>query len=1190
MRKHTICISLHIALLVAENLTAMGQQVNPTTGQNYIVKRMPREGTTAVIDLLKLPAAKQGATIEYYDGLGRPLQTIGVAATPNADGSAFNDQITPHVYDGMGREYRQYLPLPKAQGVGAGAYQTNAVDASYTTSCDHYKFYNPAVPNGIAPDTRPFGETIYDGSPLSRVVSQTGPGSKWQSHPVSTAYGTNTAGEVILWTVADNGTLTGGLCYLPGTLYRTAVQDEDKTTTVEYKDMEGRVVRKVADYGAETNPVHQNATTDYVYDDFGRLRWVLPPKYMASLDTKGLPKGLPANTSLVQGAQELKNTTSQAKYVLAPGASLTLLPTFVGGTGFTVSPGAALESLDALAYYYEYDGYGRMIKKKLPGVEPVYMVYDSRDRLVAVQDGEQRKSNRWLYTRYDALNRPVETGYIAKSGTRADMESTVNAAFAAAQYDTPYTGKLNGVEYSTYTRNSFPRVVNKVYVDGVIDSLTYTFYDSYANGGAANLGGSKVYDQTVTTNVTGLPTVSKVKELTTNTWSTTATYYDERGRVIQTVKKGLYPDAKGTMTVSTELNFVGQPKRIKEEQSFKPSATAGAITTSIERRYDYYDSGQLRGVYAKMNNAATEETLATYTYDALGHVLQKKYGGTDQKQHYEYNIRGWLTKINEPNTAGDDFFAMSLAYEAPEVTGGQARYGGNISSMVWRTQLDNDGNKPKKGYGFAYDAQNRLTGSSYATTDALSASDVYTEKSLGYDANGNITSLTRTNGASTATTFGYAYSGNQLLSINGGAAYQYDANGNATKDGYKGFSIGYNELNLPKSVSKGTQTVSYTYDATGSKLAMVDTDNSGRYYHGSMVYERSKEGAFSFGYALHDEGMIKSTDNGFVYQYNLKDHLGNTRAVFKKTGVGLNTMLLQAADYYPFGKSFENKDVPNNRYLYNGKELQNLTIDGAHFDWYDYGARFYDPELGVWHSFDPLAEKKFWISPYAYCSNDPINKIDPDGMDDVYNSQGKFIEHNKHEIDKKQDHIVIREPNYAKKFLVAIGFGDSKFVKNMADNIDTRIEKTTLSAEAYSNVFTNILSETTGVKMNNLYNGSVSVVISHNDWNVDDQYNSPSLNANQNASEGLYEGQTRITASIINSGDKDDNRFLFSTTSNVQNLLGAHEKIGHGQKGLSDHTRTHNVYEYQFRHDSWKNTTQPFKEYMRIVHKQELNK
>jgi len=120
---------------------------------------------------------------------------------------------------------------------------------------------------------------------------------------------------------------------------------------------------------------------------------------------------------------------------------------------------------------------------------------------------------------------------------------------------------------------------------------------------------------------------------------------------------------------------------------------------------------------------------------------------------------------------------------------------------------------------------------------------------------------------------------------------------------------------------------------------------------------------------LTDNGYVTLSDNKYHFYY--KDHEGNNRVVADQS----NTVE-QVNNYYPFGLSYKNDANTNvNRYKYNGKELQ--TQHGL--DWYDYGARFYDPELCQWHSVDPACEKYYDISPYAYCGDEPIRRIDKDG-------------------------------------------------------------------------------------------------------------------------------------------------------------------------------------------------------------------
>ncbi|GAB4044787.1 RHS repeat-associated core domain-containing protein [Spirosoma jeollabukense] len=133
----------------------------------------------------------------------------------------------------------------------------------------------------------------------------------------------------------------------------------------------------------------------------------------------------------------------------------------------------------------------------------------------------------------------------------------------------------------------------------------------------------------------------------------------------------------------------------------------------------------------------------------------------------------------------------------------------------------------------------------------------------------------------------------------------------------------------------------------------------------------------------NEEGRAYNTGSGYRYEYVLRDHLGNTRLVFTdKNGSGSidNSEILSEAHYYPFGRKmdgawYSDASAGKYRYQYNGKEL----IDEFDLNFYDYGARWYDPGMGSWWEIDPLAEVSRRWSPYVFSNNNPLRFVDPDG-------------------------------------------------------------------------------------------------------------------------------------------------------------------------------------------------------------------
>ncbi len=166
-------------------------------------------------------------------------------------------------------------------------------------------------------------------------------------------------------------------------------------------------------------------------------------------------------------------------------------------------------------------------------------------------------------------------------------------------------------------------------------------------------------------------------------------------------------------------------------------------------------------------------------------------------------------------------------------------------------------------------------------------------------------------------------------------------------------------------------------------------------YVGSYVYKNNV-----LQYILTDYGKIIPIGTSFTREYNITDHLGNIRVTFNETGE-----ILQEDSYYPFGLTMQglsyqtgNKSYNANLYLYNGKELQQ-ELD---LDWYDYGARMYDAQLGRFHTQDRFAEKYYSLTPYHYGANNPVLLIDVNG-DSIKNGYQAELDAAKRQVATLED-------------------------------------------------------------------------------------------------------------------------------------------------------------------------------------------
>ncbi|WP_222984569.1 DUF6443 domain-containing protein [Flagellimonas meishanensis] len=984
------------------------------SGDNYVYVRSYQEPKTAAFPDYFVSNDTLIQQITYFDGLGRPIQQIGMEQSP-----AYNDVVTHTEYDDFGRLEKEHLPYASSEGT-IGSYKINALS-------DIILWYNTSTYENTA---NPFSQKELEASPLNRVLKQAAPGNDWalgQGHEIQFEYQTNAVDDDVrqfeVTTNFANNTYTpsltedsAGLEYTEGELYKTITYDENHTSgknhsTEEFTDKQGRVVlkRTYADVGAQTEVRHD---TYYVYDDYGNLSYVLPPKMEATTAT-------------------LSNLNA---------------------------------NLAALGYQYVYDHRNRLVEKKLPGKEREYIVYNNLDQPILTQDANQRdkdtNSDEWLFTKYDSYGRVAYTGIAttAEGILRTDVQDEVNGFAGILWVTSQETDQNSAFSESVsifYDNTAYPNNILPGRLVDLAEVLTINYYDNY-DFNPTSATGITSFGVSNTTRTKGLATGSRVKVLGTTDWITATTYYDEKGRPIYTRSENDYLGT--TDIVETELDFVGKPLRVRIEHTRNGATVAtlenftydhvGRLLTqtqcignealgyncepvtvqnNLELLAATYSSSQTatnRIEVKATNNPVTlsgtltlrvdanaggsggaEELIVFNQYDELGQLVQKKVGGTPgtdyagtqglQTVDYAYNVRGWLKAINNDANADNDLFNFGINYNTV-AHGGTPLFNGNISETEWETANDNT----QRWYSYAYDALNRIT-MGIGNDGKFNLGGI--ADPVTYDKNGNIENLLRMGhvvpSPDLATTshfnimddLTYMYNGNQLTQVRDDGNdtygfkdsavddtdYTYDANGNMTRDDNKGItSISYNHLNLPTTIVTGSGTISYIYDATGAKLQKsVSGGGSVTDYAGNHVYQGGTLQFFNQpeGYVTPD-GM-----GGYDYVYQYKDHLGNVRLSYVDNNGTLE--IVEENNYYPFGLKHKGynqggstlgNDVAQ-KWKYNGVELDETT------GLYEMDFRQCDAALGRFTSMDPVVH--FEYSTYSGFDNNPVFWTDPSGAD-----------------------------------------------------------------------------------------------------------------------------------------------------------------------------------------------------------------
>ena len=552
-------------LLFAFLLCSAGRIGAQDSGSNWIKTRTAISETgTTITDL------------PYYTGLGLPSQTTNVRASVNG-----YNIVTPIVYDALLRsDATAYLPFE------ATYYSDEEELPNSTAISEQRNYYEERYSSDYE---RSFTEKVYEASPLGRVRKQALPGYMKDYEVLYTEfdYRTNDTDEVRWLAVGVDGELVCEGCHDAGTLSCTVTTDPDDHVVQSFTDGLGRTLL------SRTFDDDEPIDTYSVYDDYGRLRWVVTP---------------------------------EGSYLLSDSLTVPVDDDFA----------------EKYCYVYTYNDRGLMVEKRMPGREAEYMRYDEGDRLRVSQDGNLRAKKQWISYSYDALGR-VQEQSLAVEAELIPIRSQAGVSIGEPieSVEPPYLG--SSVPLRKYVYDTYPSEVQAAGLDfQSIEGLTATDGESLRYDNAT---GSLTYEK-----------LAVLANDTITGYHQRACYYDYKGRLIQIVERdtedGILCTSKrydfvGNLIAQREsYTRAGKTDDIDRTFTYDDRGRLLNETTQVnggEEAVVYYEYDELGRLAARRLGEGTSAIAEQSEYDIRSWLTKKSSELFDMSLGHSYtgNITSW---------------------------------------------------------------------------------------------------------------------------------------------------------------------------------------------------------------------------------------------------------------------------------------------------------------------------------------------------------------------------------------------------------------------------------------------------------------------------------------------------------------------------------------------------------------------